>query len=396
LIIANLDGPGRDWKDRFVAGIVTTSHGVARAVLDRARDELGLALADLEAWVNLDSPSDDGVALEGLAAVMAGRLERYGAATELAGGYLRARLTGSGRSRVALLGHHDTVFRAGTAAARPFALDGELARGPGVADMKGGLVVAAHVLRLLAGHPETFARLELISVPDEELRERPFDGIDRLRDFDAVLCFECGRPGNGVVTARKGGQWAAIRVAGVAAHAGVAADRGRSALIAACHEALRIAALDGARDGLTVIPTLLSAGESLNSVPSTGALRIDIRAWRTADLDWTLERLAEFGSHPGVTAELDPGGRVPAFERSGLLAAAQDTGEALGTPIVAVDTGGVSDANWTADLGIPTLDGLGPIGEDDHTAAERIVVSSLPERTALAAGVIAAVEAAKP
>ena len=94
----------------------------------------------------------------------------------------------------------------------------------------------------------------------------------------------CGRPGNGVVTARKGGQWAAIRLAGVAAHAGVAGERGRSALVAACHEALRIAALDGARDGLTVIPTLLSAGESLNSVPSTGSLRIDIRAWHTADL----------------------------------------------------------------------------------------------------------------
>ena len=378
-----------------MAGMVT-SHDVARSVLDRARDDVGLALADLETWVNLDSPSHDAVALDGLAAVMAGRLERYGAATELAGGYLRATLTGSGRARVALLGHHDTVFAHGTATVRPFTLDGDLARGPGVADMKGGLVVGAHVLRLLAGHPETFSRLELISVPDEELRERPFDGIHRLRDFDAVLCFECGRPGNGVVTARKGGQWAAIRVAGVAAHAGVAADRGRSALIATCHEALRIAALDGARDGLTVIPTLLSAGESLNSVPSTGSLRIDIRAWHTADLDWTLARLAELGDHPGVTAVIDPGGRVPAFERSGLLEVAAETAEGLGTPIVAVETGGVSDANWTADLGIPTLDGLGPIGEDDHTAAERIVVSSLPERIALAAGVIAAVEARKP
>jgi glutamate carboxypeptidase len=394
LIIANLDGSGHGWKDRFVA--IVTSAGLARALLRQARDDLGLALADLASWVALDSPSHDPVALDALAAVIAARLERYGADTQLDGGYLRATLTGSGRARVALLGHHDTVFPAGTAAARPFALDGDLARGPGVADMKGGLVVAAHVLRLLARHPETFGRLELISVPDEELRERPFVGIERLRDHDAVLVFECGRPGNGVVTARKGGQWAAISVAGVAAHAGVAGERGRSALIAACHEALRIAALDGARDGLTVIPTLLSAGESLNSVPSTGSMRIDIRAWHTADLDWTLNRLAEFGSHPGVTAALDPGGRVPAFERSGLLAAARETADALGTPIFAVDTGGVSDANWTADLGIPTLDGLGPIGEDDHTAAERIVVSSLPERIALAAGLIAAVEAGKP
>src|SRR4051794_21080284 len=120
-IISNLDGPGQDWKDRFVAGIVT-SQGLARAVLDRARDDLGVALADLEAWVNRDSPSDDALALDGLAAVMARRLERYGADTEVAGGYLRATLTGSGRARIALLGHHDTVFPVGTAAARPFAL----------------------------------------------------------------------------------------------------------------------------------------------------------------------------------------------------------------------------------------------------------------------------------
>src|SRR3954452_16614950 len=99
LIIANVDGPGQGWKDRFVAGIVT-SQGLARAVLDRARDDLDLALADLEAWVNRDSPSDDAVALDGLAAAMSRRLERYGAATELAGGYLRATLTGTGRARI--------------------------------------------------------------------------------------------------------------------------------------------------------------------------------------------------------------------------------------------------------------------------------------------------------
>jgi glutamate carboxypeptidase len=378
-----------------MVGLVA-SEGFAREIHRRAADELPLALADLEAWVGQDSPSGARAALDELARVIAARLAGYGLATELvdsaAGLYLHAGLSGSGSARVALIGHHDTVFPAGTAAERPFALDGDAAHGPGVADMKGGLVVAAHAMRLLAAHPEAFARLELVSVPDEELREEPFQGIERLRDFDAVLVMECGRPGNGVVTARKGGQWVEITIAGVAAHAGVAAARGRSALLAACREALRIAEVDGARDGLSVTPTLLSAGEVLNSVPSRAALKVDVRAWHAGDLDWALAELARFGEHPGVTLDLDPGGRVPPFERelsAALLAAAAATAATLAAPIVEVMTGGVSDANWTSNLGIPTLDGLGPIGEDDHSPAERIVVSSIPARIALVAGLIA-------
>jgi glutamate carboxypeptidase len=179
----------------------------------------------------------------------------------------------------------------------------------------------------------------------------------------------------------------------------VAAGRGRSALLAACHEVLRAAELDGTREGLSVTPTLLSAGEVLNSVPSHAAIRIDVRGWRADDLDWAVAEVGRFGDHPGIRMRLDPGVRVPPLERSaaveGLFNAAAGIAAALGTPIVEVATGGVSDASWTADLGIPTLDGLGPIGEDDHSPAERIVVSSIADRVALVGGVIATVEAAR-
>ena len=366
----------------------------------RAADDLALALDDLERWVAIDTPSDDRERLDQLARLIAERLESYGAAVELVEGELgfdlHGTLTGSGSARVALLGHHDTVFPQGTAALRPFALDGDVARGPGVADMKGGLVVAAQVMRLLADHRDRFGRLEYVSVPDEELREGPFRTIDRLAGFDAVLCMECGRPGNGVVTSRKGGQWVSIVVEGLAAHAGVAAGRGRSALLAVCQEVLRIAQLDGVRDGLSLNPTMLSAGEVLNSVPSQGALRLDVRAWRSDDLDWAMGEVASFGNYPGITFHMDPGVRVPAFERTShadaVCRAAAEVGDALGSPVVEVATGGVSDASWTADLGIPTLDGLGPIGEDDHSPAERIVVDSIPDRIGLVAGVIASLD----
>ncbi len=382
------------------ATIARSPAGLARRVRDDAVDDLNLALADLRNWVEHDTPSDDVERLDALAQVMARRMEAYGARVELEAGhsglYLHATLLGTGRARVALLCHHDTVFPAGTADDWPFSIAGDIARGPGVADMKGGLVVAAHALRLLSRYPACFGQLELVSVPDEELRDGAFRTIDRLNSFDAVLCMECGRPGNGVVTARKGGQWVALDVEGRSAHAGVAADRGHSALLAVCRETLRIAQLDEARDGLSVTATLLRAGEVLNSVPSSASLRLDVRAWSGADLDWAVEEIGRFGRYPGVVFRMDPGNRVPAFECSPaterLLKAAVSAGEALGTPVVGVSTGGVSDASWTAAAGIPTLDGLGPIGEDDHSPSERIIVSSVPERIALVTGVVASVE----
>jgi glutamate carboxypeptidase len=374
--------------------------GLALEVRDHAADGLELALADLRDWVAHDTPSNDVERLDALAHVIAQRMETYRAAIDLVAGHtglcLHATLRGTGHARVALLCHHDTVFPAGTAGDWPFTIADDIACGPGVADMKGGLVVAAHTLRLLSRYPTSFRRLELVSVPDEELRDGAFRTIDRLTGFDAVLCMECGRPGNGVVTARKGGQWVAVDVEGRSAHAGVAADRGHSALLAVCRETLRIAQLDEDRDGLSVTATLLSAGEVLNSVPSSATLRLDVRAWSGADLDWAVEEIGRFARYPGVLFRMDPGNRVPAFESSPsterLLKAAVAAGKALGTPVVGVSTGGVSDASWTAAAGIPTLDGLGPIGEDDHSPSERIVVSSIPERIALVAGVIASVE----
>ena len=382
------------------AAIERNPAGLAREVRDRAVDDLDLALTDLRDWVSYDTPSDDVERLDVLARVMARRMEAYGAGVELVAGetgvYLHATLLGAGRGRVALLCHHDTVFPAGTAREWQFSIAGDIACGPGVADMKGGLVVATQALRLLGGYPAAFGRLELVSVPDEELRDSAFRTIDRLAGFDAVLCMECGRPGNGVVTARKGGQWVTVDVEGRSAHAGVAAERGHSALLAVCQETLRIAKLDEAHEGLSVTATLLSAGEVLNSVPSSASLSLDVRAWSGADLDWAVEEIRRFASYPGVVFRLGPGNRVPAFEgvpaTERLLKAAESVGEALGTPVAGVATGGVSDASWTAAAGLPTLDGLGPIGEDDHSPSERIVVSSIPARIALVSGVIASVE----
>ncbi|MDQ6822253.1 MAG: M20/M25/M40 family metallo-hydrolase [Actinomycetota bacterium] len=374
---------------------------VANAVRASAANELDLILDDLEAWVNCDSPSSDAAALSEVVELISERLQRYGATIDVqrveGGPALRAVAHGQGRRRIALLCHHDTVFPRGTAGARPFARSGDAAIGPGVADMKGGIAVAAHVLRLLKrSHAYAFGRLELISLPDEEIRSVPFPGIGDLVGCDAVFCMECGRPGDGIVTARKGGDWVTVTGRGRAAHAGVAPSDGRSALLAACREALRIADLDGQREGLGVHVTMLHAGEGLASVASSASMMLDLRGWHAEDLDWVLGEIGRFGRHDSIEFAASSSGRVPPLERTlgvkRLASLAVAIGDALGTPVHEVATGGLSDACWTAAAGIPTLDGLGPIGGYDHSPDEVIEVPSIAARCGLVAGLIAGVE----
>jgi glutamate carboxypeptidase len=310
---------------------------------------------------------------------------------------LHATLRGSGTARVALLGHHDTVFPLGTAAARPFRRDGERCYGPGVADMKGGVAVALHAARLLAEGPRPFGLLEVVSVPDEESRNGGPPSGGRLLGMDAVLCLECGRPNGEVVSRRKGARWFRIHAEGRAAHAGEAPWDGRNAAIAVAQEALRIAAIDGTREELTLQITGLHAGEGLNTVPSSGSLTADLRAWSDEDLTWALEQALAYGDHEGVELSYEDLGGPPPLERTEGVGRLAETAIALGAGIGHMfgetAAGGVSDGSWTASQGIPTLDGLGPVGGEDHTPWEYIETDSLVTRCGVVAGLVAAVDA---
>lgn len=374
----------------------------ARRVAGGVEAELGLLLSDLEAWVNADTPGGDAERLDRLAATMAHTLESYGLHPELVpvagkGLYLHATLEGRGRARVALLCHHDTVFPAGTAAVRPFALGPERCHGPGVADMKGGIAVAAHAARLLALGPRPFARLELISVSDEETRPAAPLTIDRLEGFDAVLCLECGRVDGSVVSARKGGRWFRLHARGRPAHAGVDPEGGRNAVLPLCHEAIRLSELHGAREQLTFVVTELISAEGVNTVPGDAFLTGDIRAVTTADLDWAMEQVRAFGAHPGIELREEDLGGPPPLERTpavaALAGAAIELGAALGHRFGEALTGGVSDGSWTAWHGIPTLDGLGPVGGDDHTPDEYVETPTFATRAGIVAGLVAAIDA---
>jgi glutamate carboxypeptidase len=380
-----------------------TPIALAEATRVRADVERGLEplLTDLATWVDVDTPGGDVEALDDMARLLAAVCERYGLEPELvtspAGLYVHAALRGPGRGRVALLCHHDTVFPLGTAALRPFRRDAGRCYGPGVADMKGGIAVAVHAARALARGPRPFALVEVVSVPDEESRPGPPATLERLASFDAVLCLECGRPGGEIVSARKGAAWLRLHAEGRAAHAGEAPRAGRNVAIALAQEALRLAELDGSSPGLTVQITGLEAGEGLNTVPSRGFLAADVRAATQEDLDAATARIRDLAQHDGIVLRYEDLGGPPPFERTPPVArlaeAAVALGATLGHDFGEAVAGGVSDGSWTASHGIPTLDGLGPIGGDDHSPDEYVETASFSTRCGVVAGLVASIDA---
>jgi len=298
---------------------------------------------------------------------------------------LAATTSGTGRRRLLLLGHLDTVVS--HVEHQMARRDGDRLYGSGTIDMKGGVAVALAVARAL--DPESYAELSLLLVTDEEWRTEPFAHVERFRGYDACLCFEAGEvdeTGNdGVVVQRKGAGTLRVLATGRAAHSGAAPQDGRNALLALAHAAISVAAVsdpDG-DDHLTVVPTVISSGRASNVVPASGELVIDTRA---ADTD-AFQRVVA-----AVPAEVGGATLEPILERvwpamnsrataAPVLAAA---GELLGRPIVARARGGASDASHFAGQVPVTIDGLGPRGGGAHTPGEFLNVSSLADRLAVA------------
>jgi glutamate carboxypeptidase len=291
---------------------------------------------------------------------------------------------GTGNGVVALLGHTDTVFAMGTVAERPFRRDGDRCFGPGVADMKGGLVLAVQALEALAPRPESFAELRLLICADEEVRLRAPAVCAEARGADAALVFECGRANGDVVSARKGAVWRTLEVTGRPAHAGADTANGRSAVTALAHEILRIEGLADDRPEMTSVITTVAGGDAANTVPGHARGTIDIRSSVPADLDHAERELERPGPYRDVSLTVLDRGTWPPMPRTGWLAeAALRHAADLGLTVGEELSGGVSDGCWTGAEGIPTLDGLGPVGGSDHTPDEWIEIATLERRVEL-------------
>jgi glutamate carboxypeptidase len=363
-------------------------------------------LAELEAMVNVDSGSytPDGVnrvvdRCERLFLDAGWTVDRraHDGAPRL-GDLLIARLDGSGDRRILLVGHTDTVFDAGTAAERPFTLDGSIARGPGVSDMKGGLLTgmfAVHALR--DAGIDAFAHITYVCNPDEEIGS-PFSGPlirDLAAHHDVAFVLEGGRDNGDIVSSRKGITDYTVTVHGRAAHAGVEPEKGRSAIVVAADLTTRLQALNGRWPGVTVNVGTIHGGTRTNVVAERCTLEVDLRSPDAATLEEAeraIDAICDSPSIRDVSVHVDRAGWHRPMERTDAIAAlaarASELAAELGIDLHDAATGGASDANTIAAVGTPVLDALGPVGGDDHAPGEWIDVDSVVPRIAILAGLI--------
>jgi glutamate carboxypeptidase len=376
-------------------------------------DELDY-LADLERLVNIDCGSYTPDGVDEVGRFVAGFLADLGADVEArpdpAGqlgativGTLTGPKDGTRRPRALLIGHMDTVFDPGTVADRPFrvAEDGKTATGPGVTDMKSGLLAGLYALRALVRLGLVpFERLAFVANSDEEIGSPTSTPHIRAFAADSDVCFvlECARANGDIVSSRKGILDARITVHGRAAHAGVEPENGRSAVLAAADLVTRLHRLNGRWPGVTVNVGVIGGGTRPNVVAERCRLEVDVRAVRREDLETAEATIVELLGDlavPDTTAELEPMARwwpMEKLERSGrLVEHAVALAGRLGFDLKDTSTGGASDANSTAGLGVPSLDGLGPIGGNDHSPAEYLDLTSVVPRTALFASLLLAV-----
>jgi glutamate carboxypeptidase len=362
-------------------------------------------LRDLERLVNIDCGSYTKAGVDEVGRWVADQLGELGAEVssepnDELGDTVVARLRGSqpGGPRVLLIGHMDTVFPEGTVAGRPFSLRGGRAYGPGVTDMKGGLLAGLYALRALREVGEwPFGRLTFVANPDEEIGSPKSGPVIRLEaaDSDVVLVLECARANGDIVSARKGVVDVALRLVGRAAHAGVEPEKGRSAVLEAAHKTVALHALNGRWPGVTVNVGLIRGGTRPNVVAESAELQVDLRATSRAAMEEAEAALHEICARTTiaeVSCEIETLGRHWPMERSPATAAlveqAVEIAHRLGFQLNDAATGGASDANTTAGMGLPTLDGLGPVGGNDHSPAEYLEVDSIVPRTTLLAGLL--------
>jgi glutamate carboxypeptidase len=304
--------------------------------------------------------------------------------------------------RVLLIGHMDTVFDPGTVAERPFRMDDGVAYGPGVTDMKSGLLAGLYAIKAIVAEFDglPFERLTFIANPDEEVgspSSRPHIEA-AAADVDACLVLECARANGDIVSARKGILDTRLTVHGRAAHAGVEPEKGRSAVLEAARIVRDLHALNGRWPGVTVNVGKIAGGTRPNVVAERCVLEVDVRS-TTADglqqAEAAVREVAAATEVPDTSVDVDI--RVSwlpmeKLERSGrLVDHAVALADRLGFGLADTSTGGASDANTTSGMGVPTLDGLGPIGGNDHSPAEYLEVESIVPRTTLLAGLLLAI-----
>ncbi|MBX8515697.1 M20 family metallopeptidase [Pseudomonas cichorii] len=357
----------------------------------------------LQRLVDTDSNSYDKAGVDAVGELLAAELQADGIGVERIvvenfGDVLLAELPGGPGKPVLLLGHRDTVFPKGTTATRGYSRDEKLAYGPGVADMKGGLVLNCFALKALKRLPPLPFPVQILYTGDEEIGSGSARvHIERhARAAQAVLNPEPGRASGNVVSARKGGATLVIEVSGRAAHSGVNHADGASAIQALAHKIIKLHALTDYVAGITTNVGLMSGGTSSNTVAPSATAKLDVRFVELRQWDEILtaiEAIVAEEELPGTSARLLEATTflpMEARHSTDLLRIYQQQATELGFIVEGEFTGGCADSGFTASLGIPTLCGLGPVGGKVHTDREYLELATLvPRGQALVATILA-------
>ena len=360
---------------------------------------------DIETLVRLESPSTDKAAVDRCGEAVAGMLGGIGAAItmvrqEARGDHVRAEFPG-GPGRVILLGHFDTVWRVGTLETMPLREDDGRLHGPGIYDMKASIAVSALALRALHQPSCERPRIVVLLTTDEEIGSQTSRAIieAEARDCDAVLVLEPSLPGGAVKTHRKGCGEFTLTAHGVSAHAGIDPRKGASAIHELAHQVRAIERLQDLERGISLNVGTIEGGTRGNVVAERASAVIDVRVPAMTDaarIEAAMHALEP--RNPAVRLEVRGGVGRPPLERTPgvarLYEQARGVAARLGRDLAEGGTGGGSDGNFTAALGVPTLDGLGPDGDGAHANHEHVLLSDLPWRAAFLAELIGSLNGA--
>jgi len=373
--------------------------------LDYFQSRLDSLLSTICEFVEIESPSDNKAALDRMSGFLAEKFARLGGRSQFHranqyGDNLQIDFPGAANLKpVLLLGHFDTVYPVGTLAKMPCHADGGRLHGPGVLDMKSGIALMLSAIEALQSwHGQLPRPVTVFLVSDEEIGSYSSRKITEnlARQSAGVLVLEPAGPRGAVKTARKGVGEYTLTVKGVASHAGLDPGKGHSAIVELARQIEAIWKLNDLNSGVSVNPGIIRGGTRTNVIASEAVAEIDVRiktAKQAAGLDRKLGALKPFDKHCKLSVE-GKINRLP-MERTKGVAALYEKARAVAGEIQwkldEAAVGGGSDGNFTAGIGIPTLDGLGALGDGAHATYEHIMISELPRRALLLAGMIEAV-----
>ena len=357
------------------------------------------ALKLLERLVNIDSGSGYEPGLTQVRDIAVDELKQLGFSIELVpdkaanNSHVVATLKGTGKAKILLMAHMDTVFKEGSAAERPFHIKDGRAYGPGVMDDKGGIVAGIYALKVLKDQGfKDYAQITFLLDASEETGSDAASDLIRktAKAHDVTLNLEPGRPADGLVVWRKGSATAVVEVKGKAAHAGVAPELGRNAAMEAAHQILQLGKLGDEEKKTTINFTVIKAGDRTNVIPDQATAKADVRAALPEEFDRIEKDLARVSANKlipetevktSLQRGLPPMPQTPESDK--LVAIAQGIYGDLGKKLTIEGSGGAADASLSAGVGTPTLDGFGIVGGNIHTPEEYAEVESVVPRVYL-------------